>query len=167
MERGVRTQCGVGVKNLDELRAYHCARAFKLEVYRLIKDSREARSDWKFRSQLMEAAASNEMNVREGFKRFLAGEMSQFLSFALASLAEALGWLQDGIDRDYFRSEDCAFALELGDKSDKTTTALLNSLRPFLRRNRGPSHRPSSQDRGTQHPLKPRIKVEDRTEDEN
>jgi four helix bundle protein len=137
VERTVRVQRRMGAKNLDELRAYQCARAFKLEVYRLIQASRSAQSDWKFRSQLMDAAASHEMNVREGYKRFVAGEMSQFLSFALASLAEAVGWLQDGIDRTYFRSEECVFAFELGEKSDRTTKALLSSLRPFLRKHRG------------------------------
>jgi four helix bundle protein len=81
----------MGAKNLHELRAYQKARAFKLEVYRLIDESSEAQRDRKFRSQLMEAAASNEMNVREGFRRFRAGDMAHFLSFALASLAEALG----------------------------------------------------------------------------
>jgi four helix bundle protein len=76
------------------------------------------------------------MNVREGFRRFGAGEMAQFLSIALSSLAEALGWLQDGIDRRYFRAEDCAGAFDLGEASDRTTKALHTSLRPFLRRNR-------------------------------
>jgi four helix bundle protein len=125
----------VGAKNLDELRAYQRAREFKLEVYRLIDGSPQVQSDWKFRSQLADAAASNEMNIREGFRRFGAGEMAQFLSFALSSLAEALGWLQDGIDRRYFRKEDCVNAFALGEASYKTTLALHASLRPFFRRN--------------------------------
>jgi four helix bundle protein len=131
----------MGAKNLDELRAYQKARAFKLEVYRLVDESLEAQRDRKFISQLMEAAASNEMNIREGFRRFRAAEMAHFLSVALSSLAEALGWIQDGIDRRYFRAEDCVRALELGDASDKTTLALHRSLQPFIRRKRRPMPR--------------------------
>ena len=132
----------MGAKNIEELRAYQRARAFKLEVYRLIDESSEAQRDWKFRSQLMESAASNEMNIREGFRRFRAGDMAHFLSVALASLAEALGWLEDGIDRRYFRREDCVQALALGDASDKTTMALHRSLQPFIRRKPRPPTRP-------------------------
>ena len=141
LERPVRSEDAMGAKNLNELRAYQKAHAFKLEVYRLVDDSPEAKRDWKFRSQLMEAAASNEMNVREGFRRFRAAEMAHFLSFALSSLAEALGWIEDGIDRRYFRREDCAHALVLGDASDKTTLALHQSLQPFIRRKRPPLRR--------------------------
>ena len=132
----------MGAKSLDELRAYQKARAFKLEVYRLIDESSEAQRDRKFRSQLMESAASNEMNIREGFRRYRAGDMAHFLSIALASLAEALGWLEDGIDRRYFRREDCLHALALGDASDKTTMALHQSLQPFIRKKPRPPPRP-------------------------
>ena len=132
----------MGAKSLDELRAYQKARAFKLEVYRLIDESSEAQRDRKFRSQLMESAASNEMNIREGFRRYRAGDMAHFLSIALASLAEAVGWLEDGVDRRYFRREDCVHALALGDASDKTTMALHQSLQPFIRKKPRPPPRP-------------------------
>jgi four helix bundle protein len=129
----------MGARNLNELRAFQKARAFKLEVYRLIAQSAEAQSDWKFRSQLADAAASNEMNVREGFKRWVAGEMAHFLAYAVASLEEAVGRVQDGIDRKYFKEGDCRMAFELGEASEKTTMALHKSLRPFFRGNRGRS----------------------------
>jgi four helix bundle protein len=132
----------MGAKSLDELRAYQKARAFKLEVYRLVDESSEAQRDRKFRSQLMESAASNEMNIREGFRRYRAGDMAHFLSIALASLAEALGWLEDGIDGRYFRREDCLHALALGDASDKTTMALHQSLQPYIRKKPRPPPRP-------------------------
>jgi four helix bundle protein len=125
----------MGIKNLDDLRAYHRAREFKLEVYRLVDGSPQAQQDWKFRSQLMESAVSNEMNIREGFSRFLAGEIVQFLSIALASLSEAVGRLTDGIDRRYFTADDCARAFVLGEASKRTTLAWQQSLVPFTRRN--------------------------------
>jgi four helix bundle protein len=127
----------MGVKRVEDLRAYQQARLFKLEVYRLIDDSPAAQKDWKFRSQLAEAAASNESNVREGFRRFTAAEMARFLVYALASLSEALGRVQDGIDRQYFRAEDCSNAFALGDTSDRTTTALFSSLQRFIRKRPG------------------------------
>ena len=133
---GTRRACGelVGAKSLEDLRAFQQARAFKLEVYRLVEASPPAQENRRFRGQLIEAAASGEMNVREGFKRFGAGDMAHFLSYALASLAEAIGWLQDGVDRKYFRADDCAHAFSLGESANRTTTALHQSLQPYIRR---------------------------------
>ena len=124
----------MGVRQLQDLRAWQTSRALKLEVYRLLRDSPGALADFRFKNQLANAAASAESNVAEGFRRFNAGDFSVFLGYALASIEETIGWTQDGIDRGYFADEDCRDAFSHGKRAIGTLTALKNSLRPFLRR---------------------------------
>ena len=88
----------MGVKKLEELTAWRVAREFKLEVYRVVRSSPAANGDLRLRSQLLEAVASVESNVAEGFERYSAGEFARFLSFSRASAREALVRLQDGVD---------------------------------------------------------------------
>ena len=121
----------MGFKTLAEIRAYRAARALKLEVYRLVKAHASAYNDHRFRSQLFEAAASVEMNIAEGFRRYSAGEFAHFLRIARASLEEATRRIQDGIDRGYFTVADCKTAFDLGNETGRLTTSLITSLRPF------------------------------------
>jgi hypothetical protein len=57
-------------------------------------------------------------------------------------LAEAIGHVNDGIERRYFKTRDCAHALELGEASKRTTQAWMRSLEPFARRSRRPEPKP-------------------------
>ena len=119
----------MGARTLEELHAYRAARALKLEVYRLVRAHPDACADYRFRSQLYEAAASNEMNIAEGFRRFVPGEFAHFLGFALGSCEETVRRIQDGIDRGHFRPEACKVAFELAAESGRLTTALQRYLR--------------------------------------
>jgi four helix bundle protein len=133
----------VGFKTLQELNAYRVARAFKLEVYRLVKSRPAAFNDYRFRSQLFEAAASVEMNIAEGFRRYSAGDFSHFLRISRSSLEEATSRLQDGIDRGYFTTADCQQALAVADEAGRLTVGLIVSLRPFTSRgSRGATSQP-------------------------
>ena len=123
----------MGARTPDELRAYRAARALKLEVYRLINAHPEAKADYRFRSQLSEAAASNEMNTAEGFRRFVPGTFAHFLGIALGSREEVVRRVQDGIDRGYFRASACTTAFELAAESGRLTTALQTYLRKRAR----------------------------------
>jgi four helix bundle protein len=124
----------MGVKRLEELRAWQVTRAFKLEVYRLLRGSPDASADFRFRSQLQEAVASGESNIAEGFHRFVAGEFAHFLGFARASIAEAQVRIQDGIDRGYFSALDATECLRLGIDAMALVTALKTSLQPYIAR---------------------------------
>lgn len=64
-ERVLLDDASVGVKRLEDLKAWQLARAFKLEVYRLVKSRPEAYRDFRFRSQIFDSAAGNEMNIAE------------------------------------------------------------------------------------------------------
>ena len=152
----------VGAKTVEELRAWQAARAFKLEVYRLIKHSAAASADYRFRSQLSEAACGGEINIAEGFRRYAALEFAHFLAYAVSSLEEAVRRVQDGIDREYFIARDCEKALELGRTAGRTTTALQTSLRNFARSRSRPPTRPEPR---WVEGVEPRTKDRPRTED--
>jgi four helix bundle protein len=138
----------MGAKTLEELRAWQAARAFKLEVYHLIGESESAKLDYRFRSQLSEAGCGGEINIAEGFRRYVAAEFAHFLAYAVASIEEAVRRVQDGIDREYFAAEDCQKALELGRVAGKTATALQTTLRGFVRgRSKPPGERDKSHSR--------------------
>jgi len=122
----------VGVRRVEDLEAWQLARAFKLEVYRLVRSSEDARRDLRFRDQLFAAASSGEANVEEGFHRFRAGEMFLFLSYARASIGEARGRLRDGSDRGYYAADRASAALAIGARAAGAIAALQRSLRPYL-----------------------------------
>jgi four helix bundle protein len=130
----------MGFKTLGDIRAYRAARALKLEIYRLVKAHQAAYDDHRFRSQLFEAAASVEMNIVEGFRRYSAGEFAHFLRIARASLEEATSRIQDGIDRAYFTEAACKTTFELAGEAGRLIMGLVTSLRPFVspRRTSGP-----------------------------
>jgi len=129
----------MGVRRVEELRAFQHARAFKCEVYSLVRASPQANGDLRYRSQLFESAASTEMNIVEGWRRFGAGEIAQFLRFSRASLQEAEHRLRDGVDRGYFTMQACHRAFDHADKCGAATIALWKSLQPFMKKGRGPA----------------------------
>ncbi|MGE0702856.1 MAG: four helix bundle protein, partial [Vicinamibacterales bacterium] len=118
----------MGVRRLEDLVAWQLADSFKNEVYRLVRASPSAAGDFAYRDQLRQSAASVGMNVGEGFYRFGRREFVRFLSIALGSLGEATLWLQDGVQRGHFRSEDCAEAFALSKRCRGATLRLLQSL---------------------------------------
>jgi four helix bundle protein len=126
----------MGVQNLEDLIAYRAARAFKLAVYELVGNSNAARADERWRHQIFDAAASVEVNVAEGFRRFSAGEFCQFLRYSRASLEETQRWLDDGVVRGYFSRADLAPIQPLAESSARLTIALWRSLQPFIKKGR-------------------------------
>ena len=130
----------MGAKRLEELVAWQLAHEFKVEVYRLVRESAPASRDLDYRQQLMGAASSGEANVAEGFHRFAPAEFAQFLNIARGSLGEAKVRLTDGIDRGYFVAADCASAIALANRSLGCVTSLKLSLEPYITR-RGPRTR--------------------------
>lgn len=124
----------MGIDRLEDLQAFQLAVQLKLEIYRLVRRRSEASRDWRYRDQLFDAALGGESNIAEGWRRYAAGEMCQFLRYALASLAETDRRLRDGVDRGYFSSGDISMAASLCDRSIDATTNLWKNLQPFIRR---------------------------------
>jgi len=121
----------MGVRRLEDLAAFQLAVEFKLQVYRIIRESPDAAGDWRFRSQWSEAASSVEMCIAEGWYRYGAGELVTFLRYSRASLAEAERWLGDGVARGYFTPLVIAPALDTAGRCGAAITNLRKSLEPF------------------------------------
>jgi four helix bundle protein len=137
----------VGVQRLADLIAYQRAVAFKVAVYRVVAAHPSAAADWRFRSQLFDAASSVESNIAEGWGRRIAGEMRQFLRYATGSLFEAERRLLDGVARGYYARGECEEALGEARRCLTATSRLARSLEPFVHRPRHPGNkRPTKPD---------------------
>ena len=115
------------VSQVEDFAAYDFAVRFKLEVYRLIKQSPGASQNVEYREQLEEAASGIEGTMSEGFGRSRPKEFALYLRYSLGSLQEAKTRLQDGIDRGYFRREACEQAFTWAERCRVTTRALWRS----------------------------------------
>ena len=115
------------VSRVEDFAAYDFAVRFKLEVYRLIKQSPGASQNVEYREQLEEAASGIEGTMSEGFGRSRPKEFALYLRYSLGSLQEAKTRLQDGIDRGYFRQAACEPAFTWAERCRVTTRALWRS----------------------------------------
>ena len=127
----------MGVKNLDDLLVFRAAVALKLAVYQLVREHTEAQADHRFRAQLFDAAASVEMNIAEGWRRYAAGEFVQCLRYSRASLEETERWIRDGIARRHYTEADASDALALADRCGRMTMGLWKSLQPLVKQKGG------------------------------
>jgi four helix bundle protein len=124
------------------MHAFRLAVDFKQRVYDLVNSHYAARQDVRYKEQLFDAASSVEANIAEGWARYVAGEMSVFLRYALGSLEEAKRRVRDGIDRGYYTKETCQELLNVGDRCGAATMALWKSLQPFKKGPGRPPPRP-------------------------
>jgi four helix bundle protein len=99
------------VRHHRELFAWQTADGFKREVHRLVTESPAARSNFRYRDQILDASSDVDKDIVEGFRRKAPLEFAKFLDYALASLGEAEERLQDGILRGYFSETDCSQAI--------------------------------------------------------
>jgi four helix bundle protein len=117
---------------LDEIDAFRLSVEFKRSVYRLVRSHPAAGHDFSFRNQLLKAVAGTPANIAEGFARRRAKVFTQFLVYARGSTAEALVWLEDGIDRNYYTADAAREAVALGRRTAGAIAALQRSLKPFI-----------------------------------
>jgi four helix bundle protein len=78
-----------------------------------VQSSPAARTDLRYRSQILEAARAVAKNIAEGFMRRSPLQFASFLDYAVASLAEAEDRLRDGIEEGYFSAQTSEPALVL------------------------------------------------------
>jgi four helix bundle protein len=126
----------MGIKRLEDLVAFQLAVQLKRGVYALVDGNTRARSDWKYRDQLFDAALGGESNIAEGWYRYNAAEISQFIRYALASLAETDRRLRDGADRKYFTQSEIEPLCRTCSRAIGATTNWWKSLQPFIKKKR-------------------------------
>ena len=124
------------VPRYQDLIAWQMADHFKAEVFRLLKASPNAWSDFRYRSQLLSASTSVTANLVEGFRRFSPTEFPKFIDYSVASLGEAEQRLRDGIELGYFKAEDCASAFRFARRCLTASLRLKHSQRKFLPKRR-------------------------------
>jgi four helix bundle protein len=101
------------VRHFNQFYAWQLADAFKCEVYRIVRASKEAMRDFKFRDQILESARAVSKDIAEGFLRKKPRSFANYLEYALGSLVEAERRLIDGAQLGYYHVEDCQSALKL------------------------------------------------------
>lgn len=106
---------------LDDLIVWQLACQFEAGVLDLVRGTRGP-LDFKFVSQLTDAATSVPSNITEGFHRFRAGEFAQFVRYSRGSLAEAEKRLHTGVRRNYFAQADVDPLLRLARRLGKALT---------------------------------------------
>ena len=89
-----------GVWKFQDLVAWRLATELQRLAQRICEKP-IVRVDWKFRVQLMDAAASAPRNIAEGFGRSYHPEFARFARIAKASELEVLNHLTDARARGY------------------------------------------------------------------
>jgi four helix bundle protein len=106
---------------LADLVIWQLACEFEKGVIDLVHRTPAAR-DFRFASQITDAASSVPSNITEGFHRFKAAEFAQFLRYARGSLGEVEKRLHTGVLKGYFTDSDIAPLLRLARRLGKGLT---------------------------------------------
>jgi four helix bundle protein len=118
----------MGAKHYKELTVWQLGDALREEVCRLTASGPAAR-DFKFCSQLREAAGSIPSNIAEGFKRSSSIDYARFVTYSFTSLDETEDRLKDGLVRRHWTAEELERAKTL---IRRITPALRNFLAYLL-----------------------------------
>jgi four helix bundle protein len=102
-------------------------RRVQIRVFALLKGSREAMRDRRFRYQLKDSASGPPKHITEGFVRFSPRDFCRFLDYALGSLREAESWIQDGIEFGDSQEEQCRRAFWFKERCFTATLRLKHS----------------------------------------
>ena len=157
-----------GVRRDEDFAAWQLADAFKKEVFRLVRGSRDAQRDFRYRDQLRNAASGISKHITEGFLRFSPLDFARFLDYALGSLGEAERRLGDGVELDYFARDDCRAVFQLARRCSPAIRRLKQSQIRYAeglrRRDRGRPRKRDSEPLGRKPRRAPDKSAKDRTE---
>ena len=94
-----------GARHFRELVCWQLARALKIAMYQFAEQPK-VKNDFRFYSQVRDAAASALRNIAEGFGRRTHADFAHFLDVARASLGECQNHLHDAVDRGYLAPDE-------------------------------------------------------------
>ena len=118
----------VVVRRFEDLVAWQLASEVKRETYAIVART-TAVSDFKFRDQIKDAAASAPSAIAEGFERYHHPEFAYFLGVAKASLGETQNHLLDGIERRHWTMDDIDAILRMAARAKGAVLGLLKHVR--------------------------------------
>ena len=124
-----------GVKRYEDLEAWQIADELKREVYALTETG-PASTDFKFRGQIRDSAASSTRNIAEGFGRFNPGDNARFVEISVSSTMETKDSLKDGVDRGHFTPERVLRAQQLAERSIQCSTKFIVYLKSCKKKRR-------------------------------
>jgi four helix bundle protein len=101
-----------GVRRFQDLDCWKLARQLRRDVVRMTRAA-PACHDFRFVSQIRDAARGGTRNIAEGFSRFIPTEILRFLAYAKASLDETADALIDGLESKYWSPTDYSRARSL------------------------------------------------------
>jgi len=104
------------VRRFEDLDAWKLANELKRQVYELLNRS-GARRDRKYCDQITDSSASAPANLAEGFAYYRHPEFARHTRIAKASLMETQNHLRDGVDRDFWSTQDADPLLHLADRA--------------------------------------------------
>ena len=119
---------------IEDLVVWKLACEFEAGVIALLRASPAASRDFRFSSQLGDAASSVAANVAEGFYRYNASEFAQFLRYARASLAESEKRLETGVRLGFWRESDLTTWRAIAARLGPAMRGLHNSLMAAAKR---------------------------------
>jgi four helix bundle protein len=114
-------------RRVEDFACWQLMDALRRRVYAITDDDR-VRTDWKFRDQMRDAAASSLRNFAEGYGRISHRDFARFLRITRGSLFEVSECLRDGAARGYWTSESVADIEVLA----KRATAAISRLMEYL-----------------------------------
>src|SRR5262245_30321022 len=114
----------LGVRRFEDLDIYKLAVELRTEIVTLTSDGVVAR-DYKFVTQIRDAARGGPRNIAEGFARIAPLEFRKFLSYAKASIDETKSHVYDGAESGYFSDADRDQLLSLARRTAAGITALI------------------------------------------
>jgi four helix bundle protein len=94
------------IDRFEDLDTYRLSVELRREVFRLSSKGPITR-DYKFVTQIRDAARGGPRNISEGFSRFKPNEFVNFLSYAKASIDESKNHILDGFESGYSTREEC------------------------------------------------------------
>jgi len=89
----------------------------------------QVKRDFRFCSQVRDAAASAPRNIAEGFGRRTHADFAHFLDVARASLGECQNHLQDAVDRSYLSPDEFNNLNTLAERACGAVAGLQRHLR--------------------------------------
>ncbi|MBI4203634.1 MAG: four helix bundle protein [Betaproteobacteria bacterium] len=117
-----------GARHFRELVCWKLACELKIALYSFVERPQVQR-DFRFCSQVRDAAASAPRNIAEGFGRRTHADFAHFLDVARASLGECQNHLQDAVDRGYLSGDDFETLNTLAERACGAVAGLQRYLR--------------------------------------
>ena len=145
-----------GWKDFSEIAAWQLARALKLQVDVLLRKP-EIAAQFKFRSQVSDAARSGPRNIAEGFARFSNKDFARFVRMAKASESEVVNHLIDAFDQGLITEDEFISTRHLARRAMTAAIGLIQHLET----NEAPqsnhrNHRNRRNSRNSRNPRNPR-----------